>query len=88
MNDAGGAADRRRHWQTSKRLTAALLVLWFCATFVVAYFARALSFDFFGWPFSFWMAAQGSLWIYLALVGWHTWRMRRLDAECHAQGED
>ena len=33
--------------------------------FVVGYYARDLNFNFFGWPFSFWMAAQGSLIIYV-----------------------
>jgi putative solute:sodium symporter small subunit len=30
-------------------------------TFVVGFFARDLNFNFFGWPFSFWVGAQGSL---------------------------
>ena len=88
MNADAGADGRRRHWQRNKRLTAVLLVLWFLVGFVVAFFARALSFDFFGWPFSFWLAAQGALLVYLALVGCYAWRMRRLDAECGAQEED
>ena len=29
------------------------------------YYARDLSFNFFGWPFAFYMAAQGSLIIYV-----------------------
>ena len=77
---ANGADGRRRHWQRTRVLTAALLVLWFGATFVVTFFARALSFEFFGWPFGFWFAAQGSLLVYLVLVGFYAWRMRRLDA--------
>jgi putative solute:sodium symporter small subunit len=36
--------------------------VWFVVTFVVAYFARDLNFNFFGWPFSFWVAAQGHWW--------------------------
>ena len=38
-----------------------LLAIWFVVTFVVAYFARDLTFNFFGWPFSFWVAAQGAV---------------------------
>jgi len=84
----GVPPDRRRHWQHSRRLTALLLALWFVVSFVCTFFARALSFEFFGWPFSFWMAAQGALLVYLALVGFYAWRMHRLDTECGVQEED
>jgi putative solute:sodium symporter small subunit len=73
--------DRPRYWRRNLRLTAALLFLWFVVTFVVAYFARELSFDFFGWPFSFWMGAQGAPVFYVLIVGFYAWYMNRLDAK-------
>ncbi len=56
-----------------------LLAIWFVVTFVVSYFARDLSFSFFGWPFSFWMAAQGSPVIYCLIVWFYARRMGQLD---------
>jgi putative solute:sodium symporter small subunit len=75
------AEAARRRWRASQRLTAALLVAWFAVTFGVAYFARELSGSVFGWPFSFWVAAQGALLVYLALVCVYARRMARIDAE-------
>ena len=72
------AAD---HWRRNRRLIAGLLAVWFVVTFVVAFFARELSFDFFGWPFSFWVASQGALVVYLLIVAFYIWRMDRLDAD-------
>ena len=72
------AAD---HWQRNRRLIAGLLAVWFVVTFVVAFFARELSFSLFGWPFSFWVASQGAIVVYLLIVGLYVWRMDRLDAE-------
>ena len=46
--------SQERYWQKNLNITAILLAIWFVVTFVVAYFARDLSFTFFGWPFSFW----------------------------------
>lgn len=69
-------------------VTALLLLVWFVATFGVAYFARFLGFSFFGWPFSFWMGAQGALLIYCLIVGFYAWYMNRLDAEHDAADED
>ncbi|MFA7557101.1 MAG: DUF4212 domain-containing protein, partial [Hydrogenophaga sp.] len=61
------------------RVTAWLLAVWFLVTFVVAFFARELSFRFFGWPFSFWIGAQGALLVYVLIIGFYAWYMDRLD---------
>ena len=75
------AENQRRYWQKNRIVIAALLVIWFVVTFVVSYFARALNFSFFGWPFSFWVGAQGALGVYVAIIGFYAWYMNRLDAE-------
>ena len=82
LNPAPTADDRRRHWRATRWWTLALLLVWAAVTFGVAYDARALSFSFFGWPFSFWVAAQGALLVYLLLVGVYARVMRRLDEAC------
>lgn len=73
--------NHHRYWRKNLRITALLLSVWFVVTFVVSYFARELSFSFFGWPFSFWMAAQGSLVVYCLIIGYYAWCMNRLDLE-------
>ena len=61
----------RRYWRKTRLVTAILLLIWFVVTFGVAYFARALSFQFFGWPFSFWVGAQGALLVYGLIIGFY-----------------
>ena len=68
-----------RYWRSNRIVIALLLLVWFTVTFVVSYFARALSFTFFGWPFSFWMGAQGALLVYCLIIGFYAWYMNRLD---------
>jgi putative solute:sodium symporter small subunit len=70
----------RARWRRCLRVTAILMTIGFLVTFVVAFYARELSGLLFGWPFSFWMAAQGALLVYLALVCIYARAMRRLDA--------
>ena len=77
-----------RYWQRNLRITAGLLAVWFVITFVATFFARELSFNFFGWPFSFWMASQGSLVVYLAIVWWYARRIDALDREHGVAEED
>jgi putative solute:sodium symporter small subunit len=70
------------YWRKTLALTAVLLVLWFLVTFVVSFYARELAaFNFFGWPFSFWMGAQGALLIYVVLIGYYARTMNRMDVE-------
>ena len=69
------------YWRRTLTVTGVLLFIWFVVTFVVAYYARDLSFSFFGWPFSFWVAAQGALIVYVLIIGYYAWHMNRLDQE-------
>lgn len=69
------------HWARVRRLTLALLLLWFIFTFGVIFFARELSgLTLFGWPLSFYMAAQGSTLIYLLIIAFYALAMKKLDA--------
>jgi putative solute:sodium symporter small subunit len=75
------SAKHQAYWSKNLRLTAILLAIWFVATYVVSYFARDLNFNFFGWPFSFYMGAQGSLVIYVAIIWFYARYMNNLDHE-------
>ena len=78
--------QQRRYWRKTLQLTAGLLLIWFLVSFVATYFARELSFTFFGWPFSFWLGAQGGLLVYGLIIGFYAWAMHRLDV-AHDQDE-
>lgn len=43
--------------------------------------AQSQDFSFFGWPFSFWVAAQGALVVYAVIIWYCAHRMNRLDQE-------
>jgi putative solute:sodium symporter small subunit len=71
----------REYWKKNLQITAVLLVIWFLVTFVLGYYARELNFNFFGWPFSFYMGAQGSLIIYVIMIWFYARYMNKLDNE-------
>ncbi len=75
------SAKHQAYWSKNLRVTAILLAIWFVVTYVVSYFARDLNFNFFGWPFSFYMGAQGSLAIYVAIIWFYARYMNNLDHE-------
>lgn len=76
----------KQYWHKNLRLTGVLLAIWFVATFVVGWFARDLqSITLLGFPLPFYMGAQGSLLIYVLLVGYYAYRMGKLDREYGVQ---
>ncbi|MYM23453.1 DUF4212 domain-containing protein [Duganella sp. FT135W] len=73
---------RTAHWRKARRLTTALLMLWLLTGFCAAFFARELAgLSVFGWPLSFYLAAQGASLVYLGILAFYAWRMRKLDKE-------
>ncbi|CDG81168.1 DUF4212 domain-containing protein [Janthinobacterium agaricidamnosum] len=82
---AAEAGRRQEHWRKTRKLTVILLTIWFFTGFFTVFFARELvQLNLFGWPFSFYMAAQGSSLIYLLIIGFYAWRLRRMDQEGQA----
>lgn len=79
--------SQRHYWRKNLTLTAVLMGLWFGVTFGVAFFARDLSFRFFGWPFSFWVASQGALVVFALIVWVYAHVMDRLD-QAHGLDEE
>jgi putative solute:sodium symporter small subunit len=69
----------RLRWRRSQRITAWLLGVWFVVTFGGVFFARELNLSILGWPFSFWVASQGALIVYVLLVWVYARLMHRLD---------
>lgn len=84
-------AQSQSYWQDTRRLTGALVALWFVLTFGTIFFARELSgLRFFGWPLSFYLLAQGVILLYAALIAFYAWRMDELerqyrDGESHGE---
>ena len=79
MNLARQQFDRK-----VRRLTILCLVIWAGVTLVPVYGARRLNFEVWGWPFNFWMAAQGCVLVYLVLVIGFAWQVNRWEAALHA----
>jgi len=72
----------QEYWRKNLVITAILLLVWFIVTFVEAWFARELNaITFFGFPLGFYMSAQGSLAIYVIIIGISALYMRKLDLE-------
>jgi putative solute:sodium symporter small subunit len=78
----------REYWQRNLRLTWVLLAIWFFVTYVVAFFAPALNhIVILGFPFGYYMAAQGALIVYVVLIWVYAHKMNRMDREYNVHEE-
>jgi putative solute:sodium symporter small subunit len=72
--------------QKKRILTAVLLLVWLLVSFGPSFFARDLSVMVGGWPLYFWMAAQGSILLFICIVVIYAWLMNRWEAQEAAAG--
>ena len=84
------SAKHHEYWNKNLFVTAVLMVIWFIVTFVEGWYARELNnFTFLGFPFGFYMSAQGSLIIYVIIIWYYARYMNRLDNEYDvAEGDE
>ena len=80
----------QEYWHKNLVVTAILLLIWFVVTFVEGWYARELnSVTILGFPLGFYMSAQGSLVVYVALIWYYQHYMNKLDTEYNVEeGED
>ena len=75
--------SREAYWRKQLRRTVILLAVWFVAGCVMSIFLieplNAISFG--GIPFGFWMAQQGSIFVFVSLILLYAIASGRLDRE-------
>jgi putative solute:sodium symporter small subunit len=73
---------REKHWAKTKNLTIITLVIWAVFAIGVHLFSDALnSITVIGFPLGFYMAAQGSLIVFVVLIFWQSNRQNKIDEE-------
>jgi putative solute:sodium symporter small subunit len=76
-------------WSRTKRITQGLLLAWLGVNLVVPWFARDLdALRLFGLPLGWWLASQGVLLLYLALIVVYAVVMDRMEARYLDEAED
>lgn len=79
----------KQYWALNVRLTAIILGIWFVVTYVCAFFAPQLNqIVIFGFPFGYYMGAQGSLIIFVVLIFYYAARMNKADKEFGVEEEE
>lgn len=75
-SDAEGA-----YWRENLRLLITLMVIWFVSSFGAGILFRDFldQFSLGGYPLGFWFAQQGSIYIFIALIFYYVFKMRKIE---------
>ena len=82
-------SQKEVHWQRTKGLMIVHLVIWFIFSFVVNWFGPELNrVSFIGFPLGFYMAAQGSLIVFVVQLFVFAAQQAKIDRECGMAEEE
>ncbi|PKP81541.1 MAG: DUF4212 domain-containing protein [Alphaproteobacteria bacterium HGW-Alphaproteobacteria-2] len=70
------------HWAKTRNLMWVALAIWAFFSFIIHFFVSALNgVTFLGFPLGFYMAAQGSLIVFVLLIFWFAHKQNKIDEE-------
>jgi putative solute:sodium symporter small subunit len=79
----------KQYWALNVRLTTIVMVIWFVVTYVAIFFTPQLNnLVILGFPFGYYMGAQGSLIIFVILIFWYAFKMNAADKEYGVEEEE
>lgn len=82
MSDHISKEVAEAHWAKTKGLMRITLIIWAIFSFVIHFFAVPLNtISIIGFPLGYYMAAQGSLIIFVVLIFWYSSKQNGIDEE-------
>lgn len=79
----------KAHWAKTSSLMWTMLAIWFVFSFAIHFFVKQLNtVTFIGFPLGFYMAAQGSLIVFVVQIFWFAKRQNQIDEEFGVHEDD
>ena len=82
--------DNKEYWKANIRLMLVLLAIWFTVSFGfgILLVDQLNQIPFFGFKFGFWWAQQGSIYVFIGLIFFYTYKMRKIDRQFGVSDDD
>ncbi|WFL78981.1 DUF4212 domain-containing protein [Altererythrobacter arenosus] len=77
------AASAGAYWKANIRLLVTLMAIWFLVSFGAGILFRPFLDQFMigGFPLGFWFAQQGSIYVFIVLIFYYAWKMKKIERE-------
>lgn len=74
-------SNAQAYWKANIRLIAKLLIVWFMVPFLggIVFVDTLNQFSLGGYPLGFWIAQQGSIYLFVVLIFYYAKKMSELD---------
>ncbi|PID65467.1 MAG: hypothetical protein CR975_07025 [Gammaproteobacteria bacterium] len=75
------------YWRANIRLIITLLVIWFIVSFGagILFVDQLDQIHIGGFPLGFWFAEQGSIYVFVLLIVYYTYKMNKLDKQFNVE---
>ena len=82
--------DNKEYWKANIRLMLVLLAVWFTVSFGfgILLVDQLNQIPFFGFKFGFWWAQQGSIYVFIGLIFFYTYKMKKIDRQFGVSDDD
>ena len=82
--------DNQDYWKANIRLMLVLLTIWFTVSFGfgILLVEQLNQIAFFGFKFGFWWAQQGSIYVFIGLILYYTYKMKKIDRQFGVSDDD
>lgn len=89
-DDQAVIESHKAYWRANLRLLGVLLAIWFAASFGAGIVFRPFldQFRLGGYPLGFWFAQQGSIYVFVLLIGVYVVAMQRIDRRFDVDDDD
>ena len=82
--------NNQDYWKANIRLMLVLLTIWFTVSFGfgILLVDQLNQIPFFGFKFGFWWAQQGSIYVFIGLIFFYTYKMKKIDRQFGVSDDD
>ena len=82
--------NNQDYWKANIRLMLVLPAIWFTVSFGfgILLVDQLNQIPFFGFKFGFWWAQQGSIYVFIGLIFFYTYKMKKIDRQFGVSDDD
>ncbi len=90
LPENGTSQDESAYWRANIRLLVSLMIIWFAVSFGAGILFREFLDQFMlgGYPLGFWFAQQGSIYVFIGLIVFYSWRIHKIEQRYHVDDDD